>query len=136
LTTLLNEQPEFIRFCFAHQGDTLNIKLQRHEVLSSDFQVRNQDDELLDYNSGLYYRGKANNDANSFVVFNFFQESLNGIISQRGKGNRIIGQLKNQDQYMVYSDHKMSVNPDFTCDVNDIEQVQDLVPQNAVQTNS
>ena len=136
LTALQNEQPEFIRFSFAHQGDTLNIKLQRHEVLSSDFQVRNQDDELLDYNSGLYYRGKVNNDANSFVVFNFFQESLNGIISQRGKGNRIIGQLKNQDQYMVYSDHKMSVNPDFTCDVNDIEQVQDLAPQNAVQTNS
>ena len=135
LTALQNDQPEFIRFSFVHQGDTLNVKLQRHQVLSSDFQVRNQDDELLDYNPGLYYRGKVNNDADSFVVFNFFEESLNGIISQRNKGNRIIGQLKNQDQYMIYSDHKMTVNPDFTCDVNDIEQAQDLAPQSEMQSN-
>ena len=135
LTALQNDQPEFIRFSFIHQDDTLNVKLQRHEVLSSDFQVRNQDDELLNYNPGLYYRGKVNNDVNSFVVFNFFEESLNGIISQRNKGNRNIGQLKDQDQYMIYSDHKMTVNPDFTCDVNDIEQVQDSTPQNDMQPN-
>jgi len=136
LTDLQNDQPEFIRFSFTHQGDTLDVKLQRHQVLSSDFQVRNQDDELLDYSPGLYYRGKVNNDRGSFVVFNFFEESLNGIISQRNKGNRIIGQLKDQDQYMIYSDHKMSVNPDFTCDVNDIEQAQDLTPQSDIGTNS
>ncbi|MDR9401792.1 MAG: zinc metalloprotease, partial [Psychroflexus sp.] len=136
LSDIQEDQPDFIQFSIAHAAETYTIKLQRVNLFADDFQLRNQNDEILDYNRGLYYRGKIAGHQESVAVFNFFSESLNGIISERNKGNIIIGQLKDSDTYVVYSDQSMTVNQDFTCEVNDIEQMQEIPSQNQMLTNS
>lgn len=136
LQQIQTEQPTFIRFQIVHQTDTLVVKMQRHEIFSDDFVVRNQDDELLNYTPGLYYRGIVNEERNSLAVFNFFDESVNGVISEIGKGNRVVGQVKNRSQYVVYSDTSMTVSSSFVCQVDEMEQVEDLLPQQPYSTSS
>ena len=136
LLTLQEEKPNFIQFKVIHQSDTLLLKLQRHKVLTEDFILRNQDDEILEYTPGLYYRGKIDGKRESLAVFNFFKESLNGIISEPESGNRIIGQVKNTDHYIIYSDTNMTVSQNFECHVGEIEQTGELVPQNDILNNS
>jgi hypothetical protein len=129
LTTIQKETPEFIHFYVYHQGDTLSVKMQRHQILTDDFKVRNQDGDILKYKPGLYYRGIVNNDFKSLAVFSFFDETVNGIISIPSKGNRIVAQLINKDQFVIYNDAKMTVDHDFSCQVDEIEQFGNLVPQ-------
>ena len=129
LSNIQNDKPEFIRFQIIHDNDTLLVKMQRHQIMTDDFIVRNQDDEVLEYNPGLYYRGIVNNKRNTLAVFNFFEKSVNGIISEPDKGNRIIGQLKDSDQYIIYTDNKMTVTQDFVCGVEDINQPGAALPQ-------
>ena len=129
LSAIQKDKPEFIRFNITHSGKTLPVKMQRHKVLSDDFVVRNQDDEILDYKPGLYYRGIIDNEHNTLAVFSFFENSLTGIISEPNQGNRVIAQLKNQNQYVIYSDSKMTVSNDFTCDVDSVTQYENLIPQ-------
>ena len=136
LTNIQNDEPKFISFQIIHDSDTLLVKMQRHEIMTEDFIVRNQDDETLEYNPGLYYRGIVNNKRNTLAVFNFFDKSVNGIISEPSKGNRNIGQLEDSDQYIIYTDNKMTVTQDFVCEVNDIEQPGVLISQNEMSNFS
>ena len=136
LLSIQNYEPEFISFQIIHDSDTLSVKMQRHEVMTDDFIVRNQDDEILEYNPGLYYRGIVNNKRNTLAVFNFFDQSVNGIISEPYKGNRIIGQLQDSDEYVIYSDNKMTVTQDFVCGVEDIEQPGTTISQNDISNFS
>ena len=43
LSTIQKETPEFIHFYVYHEDDTLSVKMQRHQVLTDDFKVHNQD---------------------------------------------------------------------------------------------
>jgi hypothetical protein len=132
LLDIQNEKPEFIRFELIHGDDTFLVKMQRQALLAQDFIIRNQNDEILEYEPGLYYRGIVNNDRKSLVVFNFFNKSLNAVLSIPGDGNRNIGQLDHSNQYVIYNDSKMSVTQDFKCQVDEIEQEAEVLPQNQV----
>lgn len=136
LLDIQNDKPEFISFQLVHGSNTLLVKMQRQEILANDYKIRNQNDEVLEYTPGLYYRGIVNNDHESLVVFNFFKHSVNAVISIPGYGNRNVGQLENSNQYVIYTDSKMSETQDFRCQVDDIEQGADLLPQNQVQSRS
>lgn len=129
LSTIQKETPGFIHFYVYHQDDTLSVKMQRQQVLTDDFKVRNQDGKVLKYKPGLYYRGIVNNDFKSLAVFSFFDETLNGIISIPSQGNRIVAQLLNKNKFVIYNDAKMTVSQDFSCQVYDIEHFGNLVPQ-------
>jgi len=129
LSNLMDETPMFVRFKVIHNSDTLDIKAQRHEILTDDFIVRNQDDETLTYNPGLYYRGIVNHNRQSKAVFNFFNGSLNGIIAIPGRGNRNIGQLQGNGSYVIYTDSQMIAQPDFECHVSDAEDFNENLPQ-------
>lgn len=136
LQDIQNEKPTFLSFELIHHSDTIQVKLQRHELFTEDFIVRNQDDELLNYSPGLYYRGEINNQRNTFAVFNFFEGSVNGIVSEPNKGNRVIGQLKNSNQYVVYSDANMNVSSTFVCTADEVEQLSEILPQNPLDIES
>tara|TARA_R100001369_G_scaffold85159_1_gene118504 strand:+ start:564 stop:2693 length:2130 start_codon:yes stop_codon:yes gene_type:complete len=130
LLDLQNNKPEFIKFQLVHGAETLLVKMQRQDILANDLKIRNQNGEILKYAPGLYYRGIVNSDSKSLVVFNFFSKSVNGLISMPGDGNRNIGQLDNSNQYVIYTDSKMSVTQDFQCQVDELEQESDFLPQN------
>jgi hypothetical protein len=130
LLDLHNNKPEFIKFQLVHGTETLLVKMQRQDILANNFKIRNQNDDILKYEPGLYYRGIVNNDSESLVVFNFFDESVNAVISIPSDGNRNIGQLENSNQYVIYTDSTMSVTQDFQCQVDEIEQEADYLSQN------
>jgi hypothetical protein len=136
LLDLQNNKPEFIKLQLVHGAETLSVKMQRQEILANNFKIRNQNDEILEYNPGLYYRGIVNNDGESLAVFNFFNESVNAVIAIPGDGNRNIGQLGNSNQYVIYTDSKMTVTQDFQCQVDEIKQEADVLPQNEALSRS
>jgi hypothetical protein len=56
LSLIQKETPEFIHFYVYHEDDTLSVKMQRQQVITDDFKVRNQDGRVLKYKPGLYCR--------------------------------------------------------------------------------
>ncbi|RRO25588.1 M12 family metallo-peptidase [Flavobacteriaceae bacterium 14752] len=136
LAQIQQEKPKFISFQVQHGSETFMVKMQRQNILTENFNVRNESEDILNYTPGLYYRGIVNEDRNSLAVFNFFQESVNGIISQTHTGNRIIGQLKESTNYVIYTDSEMTVTQDFICEVGELEQDTNLIPQNEISNFS
>ncbi len=136
LTQIQQEKPKFISFQVQHGSETFLVKMQRQNILTENFTVRNEIEDILNYTPGLYYRGIVNEDRNSLAVFNFFQESVNGIISQTHTGNRIIGQLKESTNYIIYTDSEMTVTQDFVCEVDELEEDVNLIPQNEISNFS
>lgn len=132
LAQIQNDEPKFIKFKVQYKNEILWVKMQRHDIITEDFIVRNENNEILNYNPGLYYRGIVNGDRESLAVFNLFDESVNGVISQKNKGNVIIGQLKASSNYVIYKDSKMTVTQDFVCEVDDLQQDANLIPQNDI----
>jgi len=136
LAQIQQSKPKFISFQVPFANEVLQVKMQRVNIFSENFIVRNQNDEILNYTPGLYYRGIVNDDRNSLAVFNFFDGSVNGIISETHTGNKIIGQLKDASNYVIYTDSEMTVTQDFVCEVDSFEQDVNLLPQNEVSNSS
>ncbi|NBC58255.1 MAG: zinc metalloprotease, partial [Bacteroidetes bacterium] len=136
LAQIQQDKPQFIQFQLQHGSETFTVKMQRQEILTEDFIVRNENDEILDYNPGLYYRGIVNEDRSSLVVFNLFSESVNGVISQPNSGNRIIGQLQESQNYVIYTDSEMTVKQNFICEVDELAQETSLPQQGNISSFS
>lgn len=136
LAKIQEDKPTFIKFKVQHNNETLWVKMQRQYILSENFKVRNENDEELAYNPGLYYRGLINDSRESLAVFNLFEGSVNGVISQMNGGNLIIGQLKNSSDYIIYTDSEMTVNQDFVCEVEGLPSYDELITQNEISSAS
>lgn len=122
LQSIATNKYPFVELAIPYNGSTIEIQLYRVEVLAKGFHADTDKQANITWTDGAHYRGIVKGDANSLVSFNFYNKEMNGIISAAGINNLVVGRMQttgNLDNYIVYSDARLSINNPFTCAVTD-----------------
>jgi hypothetical protein len=115
LKKLVYEKPDYIEVSFPFDGKQIIMELYKNEIFTSDFKVTTNKGEIVNYIPGAYYRGIVKGDYQSVVAFSFFDNDIVGVASTPELGNIIVGKVKNSEDFVSYSDSKLTgVNP-FIC---------------------
>lgn len=122
VNAIYNTRPEFVSLRIPYNGSDVSILLFKVEISNELFHVDTDKKKNIAYQQGAHYRGIVEGDMNSVVSMNFFENELNGIISNNSLNNLVVGKIDkkfNTSEYIVYSDANMKVSNDFRCDVRD-----------------
>nr|WP_315032234.1 T9SS type A sorting domain-containing protein [uncultured Chryseobacterium sp.] len=120
LKKLKLESPEFIEISFPFDGDNeITVQLYKKTIFSEGFNVRTKKDEKVSYNPGDYYQGIVKGNDQSLASFSFFENDVIGIISTPAMGNVVIGKIKSSEDFVSYSDSKLTVQNSFICEADE-----------------
>ncbi len=105
-----------------YNGKTVTTQLYRVEVMAEGFHVDTDKGTNASFERGAHYRGIVKGEYESVVSFNFFNNELNGIISNDELGNLVVGKMVkegNISDYIIYQDANLLVKPNYTCSAED-----------------
>nr|WP_315032236.1 M12 family metallo-peptidase [uncultured Chryseobacterium sp.] len=123
LLRLLAESPEFIEVSFPFDGDKeIIVQLYKKNIFATGFNVKTKKEEFIPYNPGIYYRGIVKGDYQSIVAFSFFDNDVVGIISTTALGNIVLGKIKNSNDFVSYSESKLTVQNSFICGADELKE--------------
>src|SRR5690606_29299197 len=111
-----------IEISIPYNGSSVDVVWYRVNPFSDNFTLNTNLRQNLDYTPGVYYRGIVKGNMNSVASFNFFEDKFSGIVSSDELSNLNIGKLQlenNQNDYVVYSDAKLTQTPNWGCDTED-----------------
>lgn len=118
LSSLYHNVPKTLEISVPYNEDVLQVQLFQKDIFTEDFKVRNEQQEILEYKPGIYYRGVVRNYPNSIASFSIFENRVYGIISIPGsKGNINVGQLEDNTYYISYLDDNLSEAIPMHCSV-------------------
>jgi hypothetical protein len=80
LGNLCRTSPNIFSLTLEVNGLPKTLSLEKNNIFSNDFTLRNERDEELHLGLGVHYRGKVNESNSSFVAISFFEEEVFGII--------------------------------------------------------
>ncbi|HLU81328.1 MAG TPA: T9SS type A sorting domain-containing protein [Flavobacteriaceae bacterium] len=116
LSRLMKEQPETFEFAIPYKSSKIVVQLYKENIFTQDFQAIDQENRVLSYTPGIYYRGViADDPAASVVAFSFFDNEIIGVASSLTKGNIVVGKTKDSSDYLAYSDHTLVGKNPFVC---------------------
>lgn len=124
LKKLVYEKPDYLEVSFPFDGKQITMELYKNEIFTNDFKVTTNKGEIVNYIPGAYYRGIVKGDYQSVVAFSFFDNDIVGVASTPELGNIIVGKVKNSEDFVSYSDSKLTgINP-FICGVDELAENQ------------
>lgn len=118
VNTIVTNKFENIELSIPYNGTVIVVDLYKVDLFASGFHVDTDKQKNNNYQKGVYYRGIVKGDYTSIVSFNFFNNELNGIISNGQLANVVVGKLKktgNTSDYIIYSDANLKVLNDYKC---------------------
>lgn len=125
LKKLVRDKPESIEISFPFEGDKkLTVELYKHQIFTDNFKVTTNTGEIVPYNPGAYYRGIIKGDNSSIVAFSFFEDDVVGVASSSELGNVIVGKIKNSEDFVSYSESKLTGTNPFVCGVDELKENQ------------
>ncbi|ASK29474.1 zinc metalloprotease [Chryseobacterium sp. T16E-39] len=125
LRKLVKDQPEFIEMSFPFEGNkTVTVELYKNEIFTNNFRVTTNKGETVNYTPGVYYRGIVKGDNNSIVAFSFFDNDVVGVASTNELGNVVLGKVKNSEDFVSYSESKLTGANPFICGVDELKENQ------------
>jgi hypothetical protein len=119
---IVANQYETIEVEVPYQGQNIVTQLYKVDPFAEGFHADTDKATSIAYEKGVYYRGIIKDDMVSLVSMNFFQNEMNGVVSNNENNNVVIGKLEkegNASDYIVYSDAKMKVLNQFNCAVKE-----------------
>jgi Metallo-peptidase family M12/Secretion system C-terminal sorting domain/CUB domain len=122
VANLVANKNEYIEVEIPYLGNTITVQLYKVTLFAEGFHIDTDKSSSISYDQGVYYRGIIKDDANSLSSFSFFNNELNGLISNEQYGNLVIGKLDKQNNttdYIIYSDADLKISNDFKCNVKD-----------------
>src|SRR5690606_17493787 len=122
IQSIYHQKHENIEISIPYNGSSVDVVLYRVNPFSDNFTLNTNLRQNLDYTPGVYYRGIVKGNMNSVASFNFFEDKFSGIVSSDELSNLNIGKLQlenNQNDYVVYSDAKLTQTPNWGCDTED-----------------
>ena len=126
-------QYETIEVEIPYQNETILVELFKADLYNEYFHLDTDQRKNVAYKKGVHYRGIVKGDETSIVSMNFFENEVNGIVSDYRLNNLVIGKRDlpgNTNQYIVYSDAKMLVENSFGCNLKDDDTHQEIeVPE-------
>ncbi|AZA76726.1 T9SS C-terminal target domain-containing protein [Chryseobacterium sp. G0186] len=125
LKRLIKEKPDFLEISFPFDGNRqITVEMYRHQILTSDFKIITDKGNAVQYTPGVYYQGIVKGDNTSIVAFSFFNDDIVGVASTPELGNVVIGKAKNSEDFVSYSDSKLTSSNPFACDVDGLKENQ------------
>lgn len=121
---IVKNKYEFIELTIPYNGTVVTLDLYKVNLFSNGFQIDTDKNKNITYQSGVYYRGIVKGDYTSVASFNFFNNELNGIVSNNELTNLVIGKLdkkSNITDYIVYADSNLKQSSGFECSFKDPE---------------
>lgn len=111
-----------IELTFLYNGKNIVVQLYQVNLFSEGFHLDTDRNKNVPYQQGVYYRGIVKGDYTAVASFNFFNNELNGIISNSELSNLIIGKLntkENTTDYIIYADANLKILNPFSCSFKD-----------------
>jgi hypothetical protein len=135
---IVSNRYETIELDIPYQGQTITVELYKANLFHDGFHLDTDKAVNIPYEQGVYYRGIVKGDNNSIVAMNFFNNELNGIISNETVYNLVIGKLdkaNNTSDYIVYSDADLTIQNNAECSLKDDAGYQVKVPEQGGPSN-
>lgn len=123
IADIILNKPENIAIEIPYQGKIIDLQLYRVNLFSDDFHIDTNKSETISYQRGVYYRGIIKGDRNTIASFNFFNNELNGVISNHEFNNLNVGKINqkgNVSDYIVYSDTNLKLPFTTECHAKDV----------------
>lgn len=123
VTSIVTNNPENIEIEIPYQGKMIVLQLYRVNLFADNFHIDSDKSKNLSYQNGVYYRGIVKGDRKSIASFNFFNNELNGIISNHDFNNLNVGKVNQKDNnsdYIVYSDNYLKLPYSMECHTKDV----------------
>lgn len=125
LQKIIKGKPEFIEMSFPFDGDKkITVELYKNQISTNDFKVTTSEGQAVNYTPGVYYQGIIKGDNSSVVAFSFFDNDVVGIASTSALGNVVLGKAKNSNDFVSYSDAKLTGTNPFICGVDELKENQ------------
>ncbi len=124
LKRIVSDKPETVEISFPFDGKLLTVELYKNQIFTKDFKVTTDKGEIVNYNPGVYYQGIVKGDNRSVAAFSFFDNDIVGVASTPELGNIVVGKVKNSEDFVSYSESKLTgLNP-FICGANELKENQ------------
>lgn len=125
LKRLIKEKPDFLEITFPFEGGKkITVEMYKHQILTNDFKVVTDQGKIVEYTPGVYYQGIVKGDNTSIVAFSFFNNDIVGVASTPELGNVVVGKAKNSQDFVSYSDSKLTGANPFVCNVDGLKENQ------------
>ncbi|PQA91926.1 zinc metalloprotease [Chryseobacterium shigense] len=125
LKRLVNEKPEYLEISFPFEGDKqITVELYKNQIFTNDFKVVTNKGEIVNYTPGAYYMGIVKGDNTSIAAFSFFNGDIVGVASTSELGNVVVGKAKNAEEFVSYSESKLTGANPFVCGVDELKENQ------------
>jgi hypothetical protein len=129
LKRLIREKPDFLEVSFPFDGGKqITVEMYRHQILTNDFKVVTEKGKAVEYTPGVYYQGIVKGDNASIVAFSFFNNDIVGVASTPELGNIVLGKAKNSEDFVNYSDSKLTGPNPFACELDGLKENQTQRP--------
>ncbi|MGG7469579.1 M12 family metallo-peptidase [Chryseobacterium arthrosphaerae] len=125
LKRLISEKPEFIEISFPFNGNRqITVEMYKNQIFTSNFKVVTNKGKTVNYTPGVYYQGIVKGNSSSVVAFSFFDNDVAGVASTSELGNIVLGKAKNADDFVSYSDSKLTGTNPFICGIDELKENQ------------
>lgn len=125
LERLMKENPEYLEISFPFDGNKqITVELYKNQIFTNDFKVVTNKGNVVNYTPGAYYIGIVKGDNTSVAAFSFFNNDIVGVASTSGLGNVVLGKAKNAEDFLSYSEAKLTGANPFVCGVDELKENQ------------
>ncbi len=125
LKRLVAEKPDYLEISFPFEGDKqITVELYKNQIFTNDFKVVTNKGEIVNYTPGAYYIGIVKGDDTSIAAFSFFNGDIVGVASTSELGNVVLGKAKNAEEFVSYSEAKLTGSNPFVCGVDELKENQ------------
>lgn len=131
---IVSNKYQNIELAIPYNGKIVTVDLYQVNLLAEGFHIDTDKQKNISYQKGVYYRGIVKGDYTSIVSFNFFNNELNGIISNNELSNLVVGKLdkaNNKTDYIIYADANLKVLNDSQCSLKVDESVAVDLPMDS-----
>ncbi|EJL67520.1 T9SS type A sorting domain-containing protein [Chryseobacterium populi] len=133
LKKIIKDQPHLIEISFPFDGNKqITVELYKNQIFTNDFKVTTSKGQIVQYTPGVYYQGIVKGDQNSVVAFSFFNDDIVGVASTQELGNIVLGKVKNTEDFVSYSESKLTGANPFICGADELKENYDQkIPYNS-----
>lgn len=130
LKKLYLERPNRFRLQIpTEDGELLELELFRKEILTSDFYLDDEENDVKNYDSGNFYHGYLVSNPKSIAAISIFDDKVYGMISVEGR-TLVLGH-QNQDRfpagndYLLYDESDLLIESSFKCGSDELPAIEE-----------
>ena len=134
LSNIITQKPDAITLPLTFQGKSIYLEMVKVDLYAQGFHVTTSSGSpFFDRSNAQFYRGVIRGNKNSVAAISFLNNQVIGVIDSKEDGNLVFGKLKNSsdNEFILYNLGQINETPDFSCDVETMEEISSQVHNNS-----